>query len=253
MDGLENNKKVTDLDNKDSASNDYSFPDLFNSNVESSKNITESVIQPILKTNEELLYEFENDNSDFAQWWNNTNYEFALSLKQSFLKNGKLSDKQLSAAKRCIQKNKSDKEKIDIEQNDKIDSVGLSGISELISAMWRARKNGVKDPKMRLFADQISFCVTFDNDDASKYKNSLKIVSEDGKILGRILGKTFYKSNYTSDEIANQINDTCSNANKSAVSYGRKTGACSCCGRTLNNEESVRLGMGPVCRTHFFG
>lgn len=254
MDSSENNKKVAEINNQDSPNKDYSFPDLFNNaNDEPSINITEPVILPIAKTNEELLYEFESDNSDLAQWWNNTDYEFALSLKKSFLKNGKLSDKQLIAAKKCLQKSKSNKDKIDTEQNDQIDNVGLSGISELISAMWRARRNGVKEPKMRLFAEHTSFNVVFDNDENSKYKNSLKIVSDEGKLLGRILGKTFYKSNYTSDEIANQINDTCSNANKSAISYGRKTGSCSCCGRPLNNEESVRIGIGPVCRTHFFG
>ena len=28
-----------------------------------------------------------------------------------------------------------------------------------------------------------------------------------------------------------------------------KTGNCSCCGRHLENKESVELGIGPICRS----
>jgi len=30
--------------------------------------------------------------------------------------------------------------------------------------------------------------------------------------------------------------------------FGRLTGKCGCCGRTLTDPESVRLGIGPDCR-----
>jgi hypothetical protein len=36
-----------------------------------------------------------------------------------------------------------------------------------------------------------------------------------------------------------------------AVKYGRKTGICSCCGRTLTNGESIKLGIGPICREKY--
>lgn len=29
--------------------------------------------------------------------------------------------------------------------------------------------------------------------------------------------------------------------------YGKKTGQCSCCGRTLTNQASIDLGIGPIC------
>lgn len=32
-----------------------------------------------------------------------------------------------------------------------------------------------------------------------------------------------------------------------AIQYGRNTGICSCCGRTLTNPESIANGIGPVC------
>lgn len=36
-----------------------------------------------------------------------------------------------------------------------------------------------------------------------------------------------------------------------AIRYGRETGSCSCCGRDLTNAESIRLGIGPICREKF--
>lgn len=36
-----------------------------------------------------------------------------------------------------------------------------------------------------------------------------------------------------------------------AIRYGKETGFCSCCGRELTNKESIRLGIGPICREKF--
>ena len=36
-----------------------------------------------------------------------------------------------------------------------------------------------------------------------------------------------------------------------AIRYGKETGSCSCCGRELTNKESIRLGIGPICREKF--
>lgn len=36
-----------------------------------------------------------------------------------------------------------------------------------------------------------------------------------------------------------------------AIRYGKETGSCSCCGRDLTNPESIRLGIGPICREKF--
>lgn len=253
MEKSENNSQVSKLEIQEHSNKDYSFPDLFNNSNPVKVDNDSTSISDLNRNNEKLLIEFEQANFEFADWWNNTDYDFAISLRKSFLKNGKLSDKQLAAAKKCISKKVTKKNDVDTEQNDNIDQTGLSGIAELVSSMWRARRNGVKEPKMRLFAENTSFNVVFENDENSKYNNSIRILSDDGQFLGRILGKKFYKSNYTPDDVANQIIETCSNANKSAISYGRRTGSCSCCGRPLNNEESVRLGIGPVCRTYFFG
>jgi hypothetical protein len=37
-----------------------------------------------------------------------------------------------------------------------------------------------------------------------------------------------------------------------AQAFGRLYGWCCCCGRRLTNEESIELGIGPICRTKWF-
>lgn len=34
--------------------------------------------------------------------------------------------------------------------------------------------------------------------------------------------------------------------------FGRTTGFCGCCGKTLTDPESVRLGIGPICQKRYF-
>ena len=38
-----------------------------------------------------------------------------------------------------------------------------------------------------------------------------------------------------------------------AKQYGKSTGVCVCCGRTLTNPDSIELGIGPICRSKNFG
>lgn len=36
-----------------------------------------------------------------------------------------------------------------------------------------------------------------------------------------------------------------------AAAYGRETGVCACCGRTLTHPDSVSRGVGPICAAGF--
>lgn len=37
-----------------------------------------------------------------------------------------------------------------------------------------------------------------------------------------------------------------------AIKFGLDFGICACCGRTLTNPDSIREGIGPICRTKYF-
>ncbi len=36
-----------------------------------------------------------------------------------------------------------------------------------------------------------------------------------------------------------------------AIEYGQISGTCSCCGRKLTDDDSIRMGIGPVCAKKF--
>jgi hypothetical protein len=38
-----------------------------------------------------------------------------------------------------------------------------------------------------------------------------------------------------------------------AKAHGALYGQCACCGRLLSNDESIELGIGPICREKYFG
>jgi hypothetical protein len=54
-----------------------------------------------------------------------------------------------------------------------------------------------------------------------------------------------------SDDIQAAILEVAKDPLTAAIRHGKETGECSCCGRELTNQESIRLGIGPICREKF--
>jgi hypothetical protein len=54
-----------------------------------------------------------------------------------------------------------------------------------------------------------------------------------------------------SDEVKAVLIEAANDPLTAAIRYGKETGSCSCCGRDLTNAESIRLGIGPICREKF--
>ena len=69
--------------------------------------------------------------------------------------------------------------------------------------------------------------------------------------LGKIVAKRFHPRPDFRAEYAEAINEAMKNPLSAAVAYGRSTGKCSICGAKLTNPESVKFGIGPICRDNF--
>lgn len=69
-------------------------------------------------------------------------------------------------------------------------------------------------------------------------------VIRDGNYVGRI---TPSGTAYLNGPYLGELMEVAANPKEAAITYGRKTGQCSCCGRTLTNPESIALGIGPIC------
>ena len=50
------------------------------------------------------------------------------------------------------------------------------------------------------------------------------------------------------DAVVATLTEAASDPLSAAMRHGHATGECSCCGLPLTNKESVRLGIGPICR-----
>ena len=72
------------------------------------------------------------------------------------------------------------------------------------------------------------------------------------RYLGNIINNVFFpRPNGCSVSQAMDIVQACRTPLETAVAYGRETGNCACCGRTLSDPVSVAQGIGPICARHF--
>lgn len=91
---------------------------------------------------------------------------------------------------------------------------------------------------------------------AVETENGLRFFRVDKPTEGRWAGYTFVKVQASDDfypvrgqqEREAVLALIAWNPKEAMLRYGREIGSCGHCGRTLTNEESRRLGIGPVCR-----
>lgn len=69
------------------------------------------------------------------------------------------------------------------------------------------------------------------------------------KYLGKITPNSL--DSRLADDVKAVLFEAASDPLTAAIRYGKETGSCSCCGRDLTNAESIRLGIGPICREKF--
>lgn len=116
-------------------------------------------------------------------------------------------------------------------------AVDLTGIFDMFET---AQGNGLSRPIYRALGLTISKAPTSGVNAGALYvkdvnKNYLGKV-KDGKFFGRAEG------------VAEQLREIAAAPLSVAISYGRETGSCACCGRTLTDPKSIELGIGPVCK-----
>lgn len=88
--------------------------------------------------------------------------------------------------------------------------------------------------------------------DTSANPGYIYIKNSDYQYLGKIApdGRIASKGLDTAEK--NFLQEVIAAPETAAMKEGRVTGICCCCGRTLTNPVSVKLGIGPVCRGYYF-
>jgi hypothetical protein len=64
---------------------------------------------------------------------------------------------------------------------------------------------------------------------------------------GKIVAGRFHRFKACTDEHEEKIATVCADPSSAARAFGQRWKSCSCCGRTLTNEDSRAAGIGPIC------
>lgn len=168
-------------------------------------------------------------------------FDFAGSLSDAFRRYGSLTENQTAAVYRCIEGAKKREQERAARKPDA--DVQGAGFTRMVEAFGRANASGLRSPKFRVEA------YTFAPAKASSKNPGCIYVTREGQYLGKIdaAGKYWAAREATTQDHA-EITRIGADPLAAAVMHGKKTGNCSCCGRHLENAESVELGIGPICR-----
>lgn len=129
--------------------------------------------------------------------------------------------------------------KLDARPKAQTGTVDLGRIREMFQSAVAA---GLKKPGYRADGLKITLAPA-----TGRNAGALYVVREsDDTYLGKIIGTT-YQSTSGGNALTSLIK-IAADPLGAAIEYGRQTGRCACCGRELTNEESVELGIGPICR-----
>jgi hypothetical protein len=168
--------------------------------------------------------------------WNS----FATSLVSQYTIKGDLSVNQWEAAERMILKLRHNKKRSDENAN----PVDVSRINALLN---KALSSKLKYPKFRI--DGLCFSLA----PLNSQNAGAVYVKHDGEYIGKIQnGK--YTPTLRALELNNigaKIARVAANPREAAVEYGKMSGQCACCGRTLTDPASVDAGIGPICAANW--
>ncbi len=159
---------------------------------------------------------------------------FAADLYAKLGKYGSLTEGQVRAVRSMQAKTAARQETRQQERAAGAATVDLSPIRAMFDA---ATRNGSgKEPTYRAAGLIIAAAKAH-----SANPGALYIRTTEGEYLGKLVG-----CNY-SGRPAPALAQIAADPRGEAIKYGRLTSRCSCCGKLLTNDDSIKLGIGPIC------
>ena len=181
------------------------------------------------------------------QWLVNATWsEFYQDLLGKARKYGELSEKQLACVVRGYAKQQerdAARNAARAEREANAPVIDLTRIRELFDS---AQSNGLKKPALVINGLRLSLAPANGKNAGCLY------VKDSGDYAGKISPEgRFFAIREARAEIAQELQALAADPLAALTAHGHNTGQCSCCGRLLTNAESVRLGIGPVCRVRW--
>lgn len=169
-------------------------------------------------------------------------WDFARSLIGDLIRTGGLTDGQLAAARKAMQR---DVERVAAREATATSVAGV-GLTRLLEAFATAAAAGVKRPKVRV--GDLVFSVA----NAHSRNVGCVYVKADGVYQGKITAEgRFYVSQEARAGIQPEVEAIARDPKAAAIAHGQRTGTCSVCGAELTNGESIARGIGPICAERF--
>lgn len=151
----------------------------------------------------------------------------------------------------------------EVTRADKINPYGWSDINAKVEqqrrlftpmlaleqAFAKAKDSGLKQPRIEL----LGFYFKLATDKARPENQGAIFVTHasNEQYLGKIMKGKFFPSRECTEPVRRSVEDAMEEPEKATREYGFATGKCGICSLPLSNPESVRLGIGPVCRKRF--
>lgn len=115
-------------------------------------------------------------------------------------------------------------------------------LSPIVQMFDHAKSSGYKRPVYRAEGLKISLAPATGNNAGALY-----IKTESDEYIGKVAEGRFFGTREATDEHKQALVTIAENPRDAAIRYGKRTGSCACCGRTLSNHASIELGIGPIC------
>lgn len=163
-------------------------------------------------------------------------------MEEALVTYGRLTDNQMAAIERCIAKDNARRAERAAERTQAAPAVEISKVE---TALRTAQANGLQWPKLRLGSFAFSLAGEASKNAGATY------VKRGETYLGKVQDGRFFCSRDCDEPTKAAIVAAVNDPEAAAIAYGKATGSCSCCGRTLTNQESIDLGIGPICREKF--
>ncbi len=168
-------------------------------------------------------------------------FSFASSMMTAFRQYGSWTEGQLAAIRKCMARDEVRAQEKAARQPDA--QVAGAGLDRMLQAFAAASASGLRNPKFRVGIYSFSPAKPGSTNAGCVY------VKRDGVYVGRIApAGGFFASRDAAPDDRGEIEKICADPLAAAVLHGQQTGRCSCCGLELTNAESIRLGIGPICR-----
>lgn len=122
--------------------------------------------------------------------------------------------------------------------------MNTSNLSSLELLFNAAAARGFKTPSIRAMGLRFKRAPDSGRNAGSIY------VTQNSDYLGKIQNRLFwpvFRVDQRSAVILSDIAEVMDNPQDAVIKYGHRTGQCGICGRRLDNAQSVKLGIGPIC------